>query len=446
MLILIGAFVITYSWTSQKPTGYELRVLTYDESGGADFNAILSSMQNAEKSLIEDYRSRGIELTIKYELIPGDDEALAIKEALEFASGVGADIVLINPVNLGDFVEARYLLPITEYVNEWPDWNNYTAGAKSNGFYKGEQYTIPTGMWMTGMLYRKDVFQRVGLPLEWHPSNWQDIIDAALVIKENAPDIDIPFETAVGTIWTEDSTVHSFLPFLWGDGGEIFNYSTNKWISYSSSINKTSYFYHTMFINYELSDKTLNFEPNPYTAMVELFAQGEIGIFIQGAGIWDYEYGPEGDHPIENRNELIGYAPIPGSGRSGAPPFATMADSYTYGISASSKIPDIAFDFLKEWNTAKNLAHICAVGGPVAPRSDALDSPEYTSLPWRADWTEQIQYAHLYPIHEKYPEVSLLIQRLTERIVFGTPVDEALQMYKQELVQTVGASNTEELP
>jgi maltose-binding protein MalE len=199
-------------------------------------------------------------------------------------------------------------------------------------------------------------------------------------------------------------------------------------------------------VDHKLSDTVINFEPAPYTAMVELFAEGEVGIFVQGAGIWDWEYGPEGDHPLENRSGLIGYSPIPGSGSPGAPAFSTMADSYTYGISASCEIPEVAFEFLKEWNTAENLAHICALGGPVAPRIDALNTPEYASLPWRAEWTEQIQYAHLYPINEKYTEVSLLIQRLTERIALGTTVEEALQLYKQELVQTVGESNVEELP
>src|SRR5699024_9618525 len=53
----------------------------------------------------------------------------------------------------------------------------------------GKIYAIPTHTDTRGIWYHKGVFADAGLPEDWEPGSWEDILEAARTIKEASPDV-----------------------------------------------------------------------------------------------------------------------------------------------------------------------------------------------------------------------------------------------------------------
>ena len=55
--------------------------------------------------------------------------------------------------------------------------------------YDGHVYMIPIQSSAIPLYYRKDLFAQAGLPAEWQPNSWQEILDAAEQIKASLPGV-----------------------------------------------------------------------------------------------------------------------------------------------------------------------------------------------------------------------------------------------------------------
>ena len=58
-------------------------------------------------------------------------------------------------------------------------------------------------------------FEQAGLPEDWQPTSWEELLDAARAIKENVPDV-VPLNIFAGNASGEATTLQGYLMLLLG--------------------------------------------------------------------------------------------------------------------------------------------------------------------------------------------------------------------------------------
>lgn len=126
------------------------------------------------------------------------------------------DIVAEDSFMLNSDANAGYLTPLDDYVKDWEDWSNYTENLKVGSTAQdGKLYAIPGTSDSRGIWYNKNVFKKAGLPEDWQPNNWTEIIEAAEKVKKTQPDV-IPFGMGVAKANGESVSMQTFQMLLYG--------------------------------------------------------------------------------------------------------------------------------------------------------------------------------------------------------------------------------------
>jgi multiple sugar transport system substrate-binding protein len=422
-----------------------LKVMTYDKGGGKDLAQFYQNMVDTIPEFRERMNSKGKKYDIKFEMIAPDDETLRLKQALDLASGSAADVLILNPPTLAEFVEAGHLYDLTDKLAEWTDWTNYTKVAKESVCYKGRYYGLPVGMYSSAISYRKDLFAQVDLPKNWQPRNLDEIIQAAITLKTRFPKMDMPINMPIGTQWALSASIETMLPLIWGYGGDIYNPNTNKWIGRSPEIFKVAKWLREIFIEKKLSSVSINRNPDPWSATIKMFQKGENAIFISTTGLESWAFGPGADFSLPDVRNQLGYAALPGSGEVGAPAYTGFCDSYIFVINRESKEPEAAFDFLKLANSAERVARVSDLGNVLPTRIDSQLYTKYTNNPRMRELNWILNYSRSYPIHEDFPKVDSLLQNLGDQILDGVNPQTAINKFFNEMVRELGNSNVEDL-
>lgn len=71
-----------------------------------------------------------------------------------------------------------------------------TARAAARG-QDGRTYGVPDGTDTRGLWFNRTVFARAGLPADWHPRTWDEVLAAARAIKRKVPGV-IPLNVFTG--------------------------------------------------------------------------------------------------------------------------------------------------------------------------------------------------------------------------------------------------------
>ena len=126
------------------------------------------------------------------------------------------DIIYEDTFQVMSDAAAGYLLPIDQYVKDWDEWSQYsessTQGAKG---MDGKLYGVPFGTDTRGIYFNKKIFEQAGLPTDWQPKNWDEILSAARTIKEKVPGV-IPMNIYAGRAGGEQTTMQGFEMLLYG--------------------------------------------------------------------------------------------------------------------------------------------------------------------------------------------------------------------------------------
>jgi raffinose/stachyose/melibiose transport system substrate-binding protein len=108
---------------------------------------------------------------IKLRIVENNEPDMMMQQQL--AAGAGPDIVVADgPVNIMQYANAGYLLPMEDYAKKYK-WNERFYGwAYDTGFYKGKLYGLPSEFETLVVFYNKDLFKEKG----WNtPTNYEEM-------------------------------------------------------------------------------------------------------------------------------------------------------------------------------------------------------------------------------------------------------------------------------
>lgn len=376
------------------------------------------------------------------------------KLSLDLAAGVASDVIMVDSFMIPAWAEAGYLYELDDYFAGWPDWDQYFTGMKNMVSFEGVHYAIMISTGARILWYSKPVFEKAGIPMPWEPKNWSDVLSTALTIKEKTPEVDAPFFIPLGTKWAEGTTMQGFYPLLLGadtpegDRNKLRDWEARKWIGSSPAIEKALGFYRDVFITYELSPIDPHYVPDVWGEWRRMMRDGEIGIGLGGQWEWA-EFWPAPPPPIDERKALIGWVPMPGSGKPDAPKITTLGGGNAIGINKAASDPDLAWKFMEILHSKVRTAEWNAAQGKVAVRKDALEVPAYAGDDYLMEITALVEKYSITDrdVYPGYTTVSFFLQEATEDVaVEGLSVATAMDKYTQKLIEEFGADMVKTIP
>jgi multiple sugar transport system substrate-binding protein len=349
------------------------------------------------------------------------------------------DLVYEDTFLINSDITSGYLKPLDPYLAKWPDWNRFMATAKEAAKAQdGKTYGIPDGTDTRGLWFSKDIFAKAGLPADWQPKTWKDVLDAARAIKRKVPDV-IPLNVYTGKPVGEAATMQTFEMLLYGTTSDgttdpLYDKSAKKWIAGGQGFKDALTFVRTVYQEKLGPDVSDALDPNVMTRVRgEWLPQGKLGIALDGSWL-PQDWLKGSGHEWPEWSKELGLAAMP-TQRGQAPGKVSMSGGWTWAIPAKAANPGLAFDFIRTMQTKANAQKWYVANSGIAVREDVADDPAYAEAqPGIKFFTDLVASTHYRPAYPAYPKVSTAIQEAMEGVTTGDmSVEEAAKGYDEEL-------------
>ncbi len=383
---------------------------------------------------------------IKVKLLPivADEGAYYTKLDLMMRSNNAPDIVREDSFLVGSDVTAGYLAPLDNYLNAWPEYKQqWFDSMQKITTFNGHNYGVMNGTDVRLIWYNKDIFKKAGLPTDWQPNNWADILAAARTIKAKVPNV-IPMNLYSGIPMDEASTMQGFEMLLYGTKNTLYNYDSKKWVVSSKGFQDSLDFVKQVYDPKNLLGPTNDIALSTTagnTVSQQLLPQGKLAIDIDGSwlpGNWI----TGGAAPWPQWQQTLGTAKMP-TQFGDAPKYVTLSGGWADSITARSQHQKEAFDVLKAAYSKDMLASYDVAAAQITPRKDVVDVAAYKNVPLSSFFTELVGFTQFRPGFPAYPKLSVEIDRAMQQVMQGQSSTDALNAYDQAATNIAGAANTE---
>ncbi|WP_239094873.1 extracellular solute-binding protein [Planotetraspora silvatica] len=385
--------------------------------------------------------------TVKVKFVPSgvDDEQYKTKLSLDLKSGKGADVFDLDGIWAGEFAEAGYLKPLSDVVgadaDNWDGWAQIPQSVQGLATYNGRKYALPVGTDGRVLYFNKTLFQKAGLPADWQPKSWQEILDAGDKLK--AAGVPVPIQINAGTAMGEATTMQGVLPLLAGAGGQL--QQDGKWTGASQPLKDALGFYEKIYGGSGLGDPKLQQEAKGRDKSFQQFAGNEIGILLESDYLWRGVLNPEtGVAKMADRDQSVGYALIPaeepGKGINGQD-FVSMSGGALRAVNPNSAHPKEAFELAAFTLSPDGLKEETKNGNVrITPRTD-VNKEILSAEPLLTYISDKVVPLTAFrPPVAAYTQVSVALQEATAEVVSGKTPDQAAADYQAKLEGIVGGA------
>ncbi|MFD7659377.1 extracellular solute-binding protein [Actinosynnema sp. NPDC059797] len=393
----------------------------------------------------EQQRAKGVNATVRFEQNGAGDEDFKTKVALDFKTGGGGDVVELDGIWLGEFAQAGQIEPLDDVVGRdevdaWDGWRQIPAAVRGLGEFDGKRYGVPMGTDGRVLFFNKELFGRVGLPADWQPRGWDDVLAAGEKLKA-LPGV-VPIQLNAGTAMGEATTMQGVLPALAGAGEQV--YQDGKWQGATEGVEAVLDLYRRVYRD-GLGDPVLQQEANGRDRSFALFAQDRIGILLESDYFWRSVVEPrDGAARMADRDTTVGWALVParrpGAGVGGQD-FVSMSGGGVRVVNPNTEFPRQAWELVRFLNSFEAVKSSLGGGAQVTQRSDVNDEvlAGDPMLSFVAD--RVLPITRYRPGLADYPKVSAALQQATADVVSGRSPREAAASYRDALVRAVGEAS-----
>jgi multiple sugar transport system substrate-binding protein len=420
--------------------------------GGDDTTLTVAYQKTAQFVQLDDllqkakseYEAANEGMSVDLVAIEAEQDQYFTKLALMNGSADTApDVIYEDTFQIRSDAAAGYLLPIDEYVEAWEDWDQFPENARQAGLGDdGSVYGVSMGTDTRGLYYNKDLFAQAGLPTDWQPETWDDVLTAARTIKEKVPDV-TPINVYAGKAAGEATTMQGFEMLLYGTDDPLYDADSQKWVTGSQGFVDSLGFLETIYSEglAPSLDVALDASVGARVA-TELLPQGELAIALDGSwlpGGWI-----SGDNAWPEWEQTLGMAAMPTQDGQ-EPGFTSMSGGWTLAVGAHAGDPQAAFDFIATALNRENSLKYDTENSQIAVRTDVAEDPEYLGYNPSFEFFSSLdEYTPFRPATPDYSQISSNIQVAAESVATGqaTP-EEAAALYDEGLVSIVGDDATQ---
>lgn len=128
------------------------------------------------------------------------------------------DVFTIDGVRVGEFAEAKAIVPIGEYFGA-EDMADFNPDIIQQGTYGGELYTVGCFDSSVGLFYNKDMFAKAGITPATKEDPWtlEELTDAAKKLTT-----DDCYGITMSLDSTDETLIYFFLPLIQSQGSNVF--------------------------------------------------------------------------------------------------------------------------------------------------------------------------------------------------------------------------------
>lgn len=382
---------------------------------------------------------------VTIELVPivAEQDQYFMKLALMNGSkDTAPDVSFEDSFQIRSDAAAGYLLPIDDYVKAWKDWGKFYDNAKQAGLGDdGKTYGVSMGTDTRGVYFNKKIFKAAGLPTDWRPKTWDDLLTAARTIKKKVPDV-IPINVYACKAAGEATTMQGVEMLLYGTPDTLYDTDSSKWVVGSQGFKDSLGFLDTIYSEGLAPPLDVALDAAMMSRVgTELLPQGKLAMAIDGSwlpGAWI-----SGENKWPQWEGTMGMAAMP-TQNGQKPGFTSMSGGWTLSVGANAKNPQAAFDFITVALNRENTLMYDTENSQIAVRKDVATDPKYLKYnPSFEFFSSLIEFTHFRPATPDYSQISSNIQVAAEAMATGqqTP-EEAAAAYDTAVEKIVGADMT----
>ena len=383
------------------------------------------------------------------ELVPivaSENDYFTKNELLMSSPRTSPDLVYEDSFILLSDVGAGYLQPITDLVEGFEHWDDIAEASKDAVTGEdGEIYGIPITTDTRALWFQREVFAEAGLPEDWQPGSWEEILEAARAIRDSDSEA-IPFFMFAGTPQGEKASMQGFEMLLYGtgDGTGLYDRESEKWILGSQGFVDSLTFLRTLFDEELTASLGQHLDPNISESIyTSLLPEGKLGILIDGSWI-SQNWTESAARPWPEWPDVVGLADMPTQDGGGT---GTVTLAGGWGLSIPQYVTDreIAFQLLEKLVSTETLVNYAQADNHITVRADVAENEEYrTYSPAVEYFTDLLETAYYRPALPAYPEVSSALQEAMEAVMTGTSPKAAAAAYDAAVTDIVGPENVQE--
>jgi multiple sugar transport system substrate-binding protein len=336
IIAVTSVCVVVFSGVSLAGAPVTLKVMRpgYPKEARAFFTEV-------QKGMAKEYPD------IRLEIVDADWNTFHSRAPIWVTGKQEPDVYLCSQTDLAGFVDIGAVIPLDTFIDAKLK-ADIPAGAWDSVRYKGHILAIPGDYAPFVLWYNKDVFKKAGLDPQKPPTTWDELLQAALKIKQNS-DV-APIGVGVGRAL-------DFTQLVWG---MLFYSATNEQYVDDAGrpklMGENSIKAHQFLVDLVRKHKVTIPDPQLYSKgdMRLLFRDEKVAMVVDGPWLMNVVASKTNLSTAETSK--FGIAPAPRSSVKGKlPMYASTADAWV--ISANSKHPEEAKKVLQfllrpEWQYA----------------------------------------------------------------------------------------------
>src|SRR5699024_1973531 len=341
---------------------------------------------------------------------------------------------------------AGYLQPITDLAEGFAHWDDIAEASKvAVTGEDGEIYGIPITTDTRAIWFHREVLVEAGLPEDWQPATWEDILEAARAIRDSGSEA-TPLFMFAGTPQGEKASMQGFEMLLYGTAPEswLYDRDTKKWITGSQGFIDSLAFLRTVFEEDLTLPPAQLLDPNISESIyTTLLPEKKLGMLVDGSWI-SQNWTESGPRPWPEWPDVVGLADMPTQDGGGS---GTVTLAGGWGLSIPRHVTDreVAFSFLEKLVSTDTLIDYAIADNHITVRKDVAADERYQGYSPAVDYfTGLLETAYYRPALPAYPEVSSAIQEAMEAVMTGTSPEAAAAAYDATVTDIVGPENVQE--
>jgi multiple sugar transport system substrate-binding protein len=408
--------------------------VTYKQIGG---EPVYQEFLGAAKT---EFEKANPGITVNLQPITAADSDYLTRLQLQMRSPrTSPDLVYEDTFQINSDIEAGYLRPLDDQLNAWPDWQQFSETAKGAGkALDGKTYGVPDGTDTRGLWFNKEIFAKAGLPADWQPKTWDDVLSAARTIKAKVPGV-IPFNIFSGKAVGEAASIQGFEMLLYGTADTLYDLPSRKWVVGSKGFTDSLQFVKTVYTEQLGPTPAQSLDPNfQYKVAQQLLPKGQLAIDLDGSWV-SHNWLPGNASPWQRWDTVLGTAAMP-TQTGQAPGRVSMSGGWTWAIPKNAANPDKAWEFLKLISDHEHHVKFDIVNTQIPVRTDVAKDPRYLAAnPTNGFFSSLVPVTHYRPAYALYPRISSEIQTAMESVMTGTAdVPTAAKTYDERVKGIAG--------
>ncbi|GHV64031.1 sugar ABC transporter substrate-binding protein [Spirochaetia bacterium] len=425
VLVIATGMLVSCSKPAANKTAPVQKVIKlahlYDPGVDANTKLSYSWIEGAAKQ----FEAENPDCKVELEFFPAYEQ-MDTKLMSDYLAGIEHGVQMTMSMQLTEHYKTGDLKDISAYVNAWdpaekaefswnPVWNELSVGNKL--------YGIPIGMQARAIVYRKDMFAAAGLDPERPPKTIEELISYAQKLTKN----DV---WGLGVYLGPDRATNeiTFCPYIWANGGDIWDPATKK-ASYASPEGvKTAKFLYDLVNTYKVTPEWA--VSGSYTDVIQKpFINGQYAM-VEGFGNYWIKQ-------LQDAGFVSGAVPASADAKALSVGIFTVpegSDRYTNGwcltVAESCKNPDEAMKLLESLLVQDHLQNFMSAGLP--GRKSVYQLGAYSSKFYQ-EWNAAASNGRPMPPTANYMTLADSISACLQEIVASkAPIESTLKRYQDE--------------